>query len=148
MEAHSRRLRADPRFQPDFRQLVVGTEIGDLRATREGLTLLARLNPFGAGARRAWVVATDVSFGLARMYELLRGESADTLMIFRDQAAALEWLGAGRGRAGRRRGRAPGGARLAGAAPRRRAAGDRRPVAARDEPGVRRLLDDRGAAAS
>jgi hypothetical protein len=91
--AHSRHLRADPRFQPDFRQLVVGTEIGDLQATRQGLTLLARLNPFGAGARRAWVVSTDVSFGLARMYDLMRGESGDTLEIFRDQPAALEWLG-------------------------------------------------------
>jgi hypothetical protein len=93
LAAHSRRLRADPRFAPDFRQLQDLAEADATHVTREGLAMVAKLNPFGAGARRAVIVATDVAFGLARTHELLRRDPADALMVFRDRAAALAWLG-------------------------------------------------------
>jgi hypothetical protein len=93
LEAHARHLGADPRFERDFRQYWDLRDITDMRITRVGLTLAAKLNPFGPSARRAIVVASDTSFGLARMYDLLRGESGDVIQVFRDRAAALEWLG-------------------------------------------------------
>jgi hypothetical protein len=54
---------------------------------------MVRLNPFWAGARRALVVTSDVVFGMARMYQILRDESPDELEIFREMDGALQWLG-------------------------------------------------------
>jgi hypothetical protein len=53
---------------------------------------MAKLNPFGAGARRALVVTSDVVFGMARMYQILRDESPDELQIFRKVDDAFRWL--------------------------------------------------------
>ena len=93
LQSHSRALARDPRFAPDFRQLQDLTEVVEPRVTSAGLQALAELNPFGAGARRAVLVATDTMFGLARMHELMRGDSCDALRVLRDRTAALAWLG-------------------------------------------------------
>jgi hypothetical protein len=53
---------------------------------------MVKLNPFGAGARRAVVVTNDVVFGMARMYQILTDESPDELRIFRKVDDALQWL--------------------------------------------------------
>ncbi len=92
LAAHSKHLRANPRFAPDFRQLQDLTEIREFKVTSAGLQNLARLNPFGKGARRAVLVASNLAFGLARMHEMLRGNSADELRVFRQRALAMEWL--------------------------------------------------------
>jgi len=55
--------------------------------------ILAALNPFGAGSRRALVVASDVVFGMARMYQILTEPSPDEFELFRDFDKALDWLG-------------------------------------------------------
>jgi hypothetical protein len=93
LDAHSRALRADPRFEPSFRQFQDLTDATEPRVTPAGLLLLAQINPFGKHARRAVVVASDVVYGLARMHEQLRNESGDDLRVFRDRADALAWLG-------------------------------------------------------
>jgi hypothetical protein len=92
LQAHSRTLTADPRFEPSFRQLQDLTDVGYPRVTTDGLRILARMNPFRKNARRAVLVATDLIFGLARMHEQLREGSEDELQVFQDQAAALAWL--------------------------------------------------------
>jgi hypothetical protein len=93
LDAHSRALLTDPRFEPSFRQLQDLTDVTDPRVTPAGLLLLAQINPFGKHARRAALAASDVVFGLARMHEQLRNESGDELRVFRDRADALAWLG-------------------------------------------------------
>ena len=50
-----------------------------------------------ASSRVALVVSGDLGFGLARMYQAFRSESAIQLRVFRDVAAAREWLGLGPG---------------------------------------------------
>jgi hypothetical protein len=47
----------------------------------------------GAGARTALVAATDEFYGLARMYQTLRGESPGEFAVFRFRREAEEWLG-------------------------------------------------------
>jgi hypothetical protein len=89
---HSRALRADPRFSPDFRQLQDLVEVTAWKVTVGGLRALAAINPFGTGGRRAVVVSGDVGFGLARMHESLRGDSPDALHVFRRMDEALAWL--------------------------------------------------------
>jgi len=93
LQAHSKTLRADPRFEAEFRQLQDLTGVDTSAVTSSGLTRLTQMNPFGKRARRAVLVSSDVAFGLARMHEQMRGDSADELQVFRDRAAALEWLG-------------------------------------------------------
>ena len=92
-EAHSRALKADARFAPDFRQLQDLVDVTEPRVTPAGLRRVAGLNPFGQHARRAVLVASDIAFGFARMHEMLRVDAEDELQVFRDRAAALAWLG-------------------------------------------------------
>lgn len=91
--AHVRALIADPRFARNFHQLADLREVTDARVTEStNKQMLVRLNPFGAGARRAMVVTCDVAFGMARMYQILADESPDELQIFRKMDNALQWL--------------------------------------------------------
>jgi hypothetical protein len=91
--AHVRALTADPRFAPHFRQLADLRDVTDLQVAASIIREMVRLNPFGAGARRALVVTSDEVFGMARMYQLLTDESPDELQIFRKVDDALQWLG-------------------------------------------------------
>jgi hypothetical protein len=92
--AHARALTADPRFARNFHQLADLREVTDARVTEStNKQLLVKLNPFGAGARRAMVVTCDVAYGMARMYQILREGSLDELEIFRELDDALQWLG-------------------------------------------------------
>lgn len=93
LAAHSRKLVTDPRFSPDFRQVQDLLDVEEARLTPSGLREVARLNPFGPGARRAVVVPTSVLFGLARMHEHFREGGGDELQVFRAMAPALAWLG-------------------------------------------------------
>lgn len=90
--AHVRTLTADPRFARDFRQLADFRDVTDVQITSSTIREMAKLNPFGAGARRALVVTSDVVFGMARMYQILRDESPDELQIFRKVDDAFRWL--------------------------------------------------------
>lgn len=90
--AHVRTLTADPRFARNFRQLADLRDVTDVQVTAPTIREMARLNPFGPGARRAVVVTSDVVFGMARMYQILADESSDELQIFRNVDDALRWL--------------------------------------------------------
>jgi hypothetical protein len=91
--AHVRALIADPRFARNFHQLLDMRDVTNLQFTASSVREMVRLNPFGAGARRAAVVTNDIVFGMARMYQILADESPDELQIFRKMDDALQWLG-------------------------------------------------------
>jgi hypothetical protein len=91
--AHVRALIADPRFARNFCQLGDLRDVTDVQITAATIREMVRLNPFWAGARRALVVTSDVVYGMARMYQILRDESPDELEIFRKMDGALQWLG-------------------------------------------------------
>jgi len=91
--AHVRALAADPRFKPHFNQLYDCRGVTDVEVSSSGIKDLAKLNPFGVGARRAVVVNRDITYGMARMYQMTREPSTDELEVFRDWDSALEWLG-------------------------------------------------------
>jgi hypothetical protein len=91
--AHVRALTIDSRFAPHFRQFVDLRDVMDVQFTASTIREMVRLNPFGAGARRALVVTSDELFGMARMYQLMTDESPAELQIFRKADHALQWLG-------------------------------------------------------
>ncbi len=48
--------------------------------------------PTNVVARSAWLVSTDVRFGLARMLSVYAGEKGITIQVFRDLDRARAWL--------------------------------------------------------
>jgi len=90
---HVRALRADAAFRSDMRQLGDFRDVTKIAISSAGVRELSSLNPWGAGSRRAVVVASDYAYGMARMYQMVREPSQDDLEIFRGLAEALDWLG-------------------------------------------------------
>ena len=94
---HGRRLRADPRFQPDFRQLLDMSEWKAILISSPRVRQSAREQFFAPGARRAFVAISDCAFGMARMYALASEAEGQTIEVFRELRAAEAWLGVEQG---------------------------------------------------
>ena len=93
VSAHQKALSADPAFEPGFSQLLDFRGVTSVRLTAAGVRAVAEAKNFGAGSRRAIVVASNVAYGMARMFEILRDPEPDTVEVFRDLAEARRWLG-------------------------------------------------------
>jgi hypothetical protein len=94
LRAHQEALRGDPRFRPEFSQLVDCSAVTEVSVTIRMVWQLGQSTLFKPEAKRAYVVKRDVLFGLVRMYGLyqsLRGKSE--VKVFRERAEAVEWLG-------------------------------------------------------
>ena len=93
-------VRADPIARPGLLALVDCREVSTLFSTADLKTLAAEaVNAYAHNAVRqrcAVLVASDVAFGLARMYEvLLKGTPID-LEFFRNSEEAMSWLRSGK----------------------------------------------------
>ncbi len=88
-----RRLRDDPEFEPDFRQLADCRAIEEVGMTSQSVGEASSRSPFSQGSLRAIVVSSDVAFGMARMLENLRHEARDEVRVFREAEEARRWLG-------------------------------------------------------
>lgn len=96
LAGHGRGLLADPDFRPELRQLWDLAEVTDSPMTFNDLTALAGTNYFAPTSRRALLAPIDVSFGVARMFQMLRESKGERgIRVFRDRAAALRWLETG-----------------------------------------------------
>lgn len=97
--AYAQKLAADGSIPPgrselaDFSQANLGSLSAD--ALRRIAGVFQRHDVDAGRSRVALVVSGDLGFGLARMYQAFRSESAIQLRVFRDLAAAREWLGLG-----------------------------------------------------
>ena len=90
-------FRKNPAIKPEFDQLAdltLATEGGVSRQTLQVLT--TRAPAFSNTSRRAFVAPSDVTFGMARMFEQMRGEDAGEIRIFRSMEEAEKWLADGR----------------------------------------------------
>jgi len=94
-----RTLYEDPDWQPGF------AEIADLReadmsgVSSKGLAALAKMvedyvKEAATEFKTAVIVARDVNYGLARVYESYSAQSPETVRVFRDPAEALSWVDA------------------------------------------------------
>ena len=90
---HGQRLRNDPQFRSDFRQLVDMRELTEIRVGSGVIRDASRNQFFEPGVRRAVVANSDASFGMARMYAIASENSGQTIEVFRDMDAAKAWLG-------------------------------------------------------
>lgn len=85
-------LYADPSFTPDLAVLLDLTGVTDMNLSSQAVGDLARGSGFAPTARRAFVVTSDVAYGMARMFAIFTGHE-DTVQVFRDHASAMRWLG-------------------------------------------------------
>ena len=90
-----RRLAADPDFSPDMKQLIDLLGVTEVKLRSKDLRFLASFDPFGPGARRAFVGDQDITFGVLRMYEALTERLGTSVHVFRGIDEARESLGIG-----------------------------------------------------
>jgi hypothetical protein len=97
MQRSHRALYAHPTWQPGMDELV-DLRQADLSAiTRQGMQELAKIVAQATGDREesfrtAILAATDLGFGMARLYQGNQPDDVGTVQVFRDEAEALGWL--------------------------------------------------------
>ena len=95
--AYVRRLLADPGYAPDMPVLFDSTQIGSLELSGDGVrdaSEAVRETTAKPTARVALLVNHPASYGMARMYGMLREDVE--VAVFEDRDAALAWLTAPR----------------------------------------------------
>jgi hypothetical protein len=86
-------LRNVPDVKPDFALLIDLREASGLAVTGGGVrALVAEPLVLSPASRRAVVVPTDLGFGMARMYEMLREDRGGVTRAFRDFDEARRWV--------------------------------------------------------
>jgi hypothetical protein len=90
---HGRRLRADPRFDPTYKQLADISEVTEILVSTSTIEEISRGQLFTPGTPRAFVASNDAVFGLLRKYELHAESVGQTVAVFREREAAEKWLG-------------------------------------------------------
>jgi hypothetical protein len=92
---HQAALLADPAFDPTFAQLCDLREVtSESQVTVLGVRYLAGRDVFAPWARRAFVAPRPLSFGLARMFALLRKSRGElAIEVFRELPSASHWVG-------------------------------------------------------
>ena len=93
IRAHQQSLAKNPDFRPNLRQLLDTRAVTEVKVTPEGVRAAVAGNPFGKGAKRAFVAATETIFGMARMFEQSRVNPQDEFRVFRSMDEARAWLG-------------------------------------------------------
>ena len=90
---HNRRLRADPLFDPTYRQLADMSGITEILVSKGTVEEISRGQLFTPGTQRAFIASDDAVFGLLRKYELHADSMGQTVSVFRDRKSAEAWLG-------------------------------------------------------
>lgn len=89
-------LKKAPEVKTDFSFLIDLRHADGRNVTSAGVEALAqRPLVLSAESRRAVVVPSQLGFGMARMYELLRQERGGSTRVFRDYDEADRWVRAG-----------------------------------------------------
>ena len=92
-ELHS--FTVDPAFQPSFDHLVDIRGTARIDLSGDDVRAVAMHSTFNEKSRRAIVAEKRETFGLARMYQILREtqEKPDEVQVFRTMEEARRWLG-------------------------------------------------------
>ena len=90
---HMDRLQSHPDFRPEFNQIFDFREVTDVELSHGEIRRLAQRKIFSDHSRRAFVVANDFQFGIARMFGTYRDvEGEPSIAVFREMREALAWL--------------------------------------------------------
>jgi hypothetical protein len=89
---HGRRLRADPLYDPTYRQLADMSGVTDILVRTSTIEEISRGQLFAPGTQRAFVASSDAVFGLLRKFQLHAESLGQTIRVFRDRKEAETWL--------------------------------------------------------
>ncbi len=92
LHAHQDRLRNDPDFQADMRELMDCLELKDAKLKTIVYPHLVRSSPWGGKAKRAIVAPSALGFGLLRIFQTIMSGAHGDIAIFRDLQSAKAWL--------------------------------------------------------
>ena len=89
-------LEKAPDVKTDFALLIDLRQADGTSVTSAGVrALVARPMVLSRASRRAVVVPSDLGFGMARMYEMLREDRGGATRAFRDYDEARRWVSSG-----------------------------------------------------
>jgi hypothetical protein len=86
-------VRADPRFDPMFVRIENLLDVTDFKLTTTLVQSVGRKHQAASPPRRAFVVGSDVGYGLIRMLELYADAKPEGFLVCRDLAEGLRWVG-------------------------------------------------------
>ena len=89
---HQRKTRNDPALDPSFGQLADLSNIRKLEITAQGVQKFTSMEFSTEWSRRAFVAPNDVSFGFARMFQMMRDSDQEQTEVFRSMEGAHQWL--------------------------------------------------------
>lgn len=88
-----REFTSDPDFDPNLSELGDLSAVTRLDLTADEVKMVAQTSPLALTARRAFVGESPEVYGLARMFEIVRGLRGDQhIRVFRSRDEALAWL--------------------------------------------------------
>ena len=95
IRTHQDNLLADPRFNPDFNQLMDASRMTDWRVSIDDAETAARRKLFSPLSKRAFVKPHPTTSSVARVFEgdVELTKKASKIEIFSDVPSALRWLG-------------------------------------------------------
>jgi hypothetical protein len=93
VEEHNRALAKDPRFKPEFEQLVDLSEMTEILFDTTAVRKSAVHHVFSPGTRRALVATSDATFGMSRMFAMQSEGVGQRIEVFRHMDEATAWLG-------------------------------------------------------
>ncbi len=89
------RIFTDKNWSNQYNELADFREADAAKVTNNGLRKLVELAVKYEGDKKsAILVSHDLTYGLARMYEILSEQSPETVQVFRSAEKALNWLDA------------------------------------------------------
>ncbi len=90
--AYQRGLKADPDFDPSYREFFDFSKAKPFRITPSGIRMLTSSSPWGDGAKRAFVAHGDLEFGMLRMHQSLLDAKNQEVTVCRTASEAWRWL--------------------------------------------------------
>jgi len=90
---HQQKLSGDPDFDPSFSQIADFSQVTKLDLSSDEIRQFAQTSIYSSDSRRALVMPNELSFGLGRMYEILRDLAGQGgIRVFRTVEEAVDWV--------------------------------------------------------
>jgi hypothetical protein len=92
IETYATSLRADPRFDPTFAELVDLCQVEEVQMEpEEAMRLADQVDPFSADSKRAFVTKSERQLHFAKLHQLLQGGKKN-ISLFNSLQEAKHWL--------------------------------------------------------
>ena len=85
-------MHSNPDFDPRHYDLFDLREVTEIQISSAEMARIAGTSMFARGVCRAFVVKTQVQYGMARMFSGLAEPHDQNVFVFRDLAVAQAWL--------------------------------------------------------